>query len=387
MRDRTLTTVGHQPVEGSEARGTVPVETVLAMAGAQQRAGNPAAAERLYRQILTKLPQQPQALTMLGSLAYQRGDDGAGDALVERAIAALTEALDAMPAAAPEHAGLANLLLARGRPEDAFERLARVELPLNPVRSSVAEFATRREAAKAAGRPSILMTTMPKSASESLWNHLAIGLGLGQSHVSIGLFPDCQLVPCRVRDLKAGGVIAKEHVGPDEHNLAILADAGIDRILVHLRDPRQAVLSWAHFVRDDVSRRMLAPIWRKIVPPAALLDRDLHQVIDWCLDHYLPLLVGFIEGWHLLERDGHAGLCVRCLTFETFVADRDDYLAKVLDFYGLAPNDMALVQQAATIHWRRGETDEWRSVFTAAQRRRAGDALPACLSEHYGWPP
>ncbi len=368
-------------------RKMIPVEAALAMADAQQRAGNLAIAQRIYEQILAKLPQQAQALTMLGSLAYQRGDDNAGDRLIEQAITALTEALDAMPPAAPEHAGLANLLLARGRSEDALERLAKVELPLNPVRASATEFNARREAAKAAGRPSILMTTMPKSASESLWNSLATGLGLGQSHVSIGLFPECQLVPCRVHELARGGVIAKEHIGPGRHNLTILADAGIDRILVHLRDPRQAVLSWAHFVRDDISRRMLAPIWRKIVPPAALLDRSLHQVIDWCLDRYYPLLVAFIEAWYLLECNSAAGLRVRCLTFETFVADRDGYLAEVLEFYRLEPRIMSLHEQAATIHWRRGEIDEWRSVFTAEQSRRASDALSPSLCEHFGWLP
>lgn len=374
--------------DGQVARSTpVTVEKVLAMARAQQRAGNLEIAQRLYQQILARIPEQVQALTMLGSIAYQQGDDSAGDQLVEQAIAILARALAGKPMTTPEQAGLANLLLARNRPKDAVERLASVTLPLNPVRSSAAEFGMQRRKAKMAGLPSILMTAIPKSASESLWNALAEGLGLAQSHVSIGLFPDCCLVPYRLRDLATGGVIAKEHIAPNEHNIAMLKEAGIDHLLVHLRDPRQALLSWAHFVRDDVSRRMLAPIWRKTVPPARLLDRSLHDVIDWCFEHYLPLLIDFAEGWHRQEDNGDSGLKVHCLTFETFVLDRDRYLADVLKFFELDSGNLTSGGRGATVHWRRGRIDEWRMMFSAAQLQQASDALPGSLSARFGWAP
>jgi len=321
----------------------ISVDQALQMAMAEQRAGNLLAAQRLYEQITAKLPHQAQALTMLGSIAYQRGDDALGEAYVEQAIRSMEAALAAMPSDAPEQASLANLLLARNRPADAIKRLAMIKLPLNPLRSSPDEFHAKRRHAVAAGRPSILMTAMPKSASESLSNILAEGLGLAQSHVSIGLFPHCCLVPSRVQDLATGGVIAKEHIRPERHNLDMLAGAGIDKVLVHLRDPRQALLSWAHFVRDDVSQRMLAPIWRKILPPARILERDFAYVIDWCIECYLPLLIDFAQGWHKIEQSHHSACQVRCLSFEMFVADRHQYLAAALGFYGV---DLGSMQES-----------------------------------------
>lgn len=374
-------------IDPPSARETVSVDAVLAMAAAWLKSGDLATAAYLYEQVLTKLPDQPVALTMLGSIAYRRGEDQDGDIFIERAISAWRCALEGVPSASPLHAGLANLLLARSQPIDAFKRLANVKLALNPVRSSLAEFHASRERAKAAKRPSILMATMPKSASESLWNILAGGLGLGQSHVSIGLFPDCCLVPCRLHEFAAGGVIAKEHIAPNPQNLAALKEAGIERVLVHLRDPRQAMLSWAHFVRDDVSRRLLAPIWRKTVPPARTLAHSLDGVIAWCLDHYLPLLIDYASSWHRLEAYGDACLQVRCLTFEDFVADREAYIADVLDFYDITSMSMRTTEQAAAVHWRRGRTDEWRNVLTDEQRQRASDMLPRALGERFGWEP
>jgi len=166
----------------------------------------------------------------------------------------------------------------------------------------------------------------------------------------------------------------------------MLADAGIDRILVHLRDPRQALLSWAHVVENDVSMRELAPIWRQIMPPATVLDGDMNDVIDWCLDHYLPLLVDFAERWQW-HADNNTSITIHCMTFERFVTDRSAYLGELLDVYGLAAFHEAAIEQASTIHWRRGRVDEWREVLSADQRRRASETLPAALGRRFGWAP
>ncbi len=366
---------------------TISLATALGIAADRQEAGDLDEAARLYERILARLPHQPQALTMRASVAYRQGDEEAGDRHIDRAIDVLALALYDMPPDAPEQAGLANLLLARNRVDEAAARLAHVELPLKPVRSCAADFDARRQRAHSADRPSILITTMPKSASESLWNILAAGLDFGQCHVSIGLFPNCCLVPSRLREMAFGGIVAKEHIAPDPLNLAMLADAGIERVLVHLRDPRQAVLSWAHFVSKDVGRRMLAPIWRRIVPPADVLDHGLEAVIDWCIDHYLPLLVDFADGWRRVAESDATEIRVRCLTFERFVASRRAYLADLLDFFGLAIFDEAAIEQAMTIHWRRGQVDEWRRALTTDQRRRANNLLPVHLGEQFGWAP
>lgn len=369
------------------ATGTISLGDALMQASRVFEKGDLIHAAGLYDKVLESVPLQPQALTMRASIAYRQGEDALGDDLIDRAIEALKLALDAMPPEAPEQAGLANLLLARGRGDEAARLLRHVELPVRPMRANTADFTARCERARAKGAPSILMTTMPKSASESLWNILAAGLDFGQCHMTIGLFPHCCLVSSRLRELAKGGIVAKEHVLPIEANLAMIADAGIDKVLVHLRDPRQAVLSWAHFVKNDVGMCMLAPIWRQIVPPAAVLNGELNDVIDWCIDHYLPLLVDFAERWRQLAVSDATEMTIHCMTFERFVADRSAYLGKLLDIYDLAAFNEAAIEQASTIYWRRGRVDEWRDVLSTDQRRRASEALPAALGGHFGWAP
>jgi hypothetical protein len=260
-----------------------------------------------------------------------------------------------------------------------------LDIDLNPIRSDANGFAARRAGGSARGIPTMLITTLPKSASESIWNKLAEGLGLGQCYLSLGLFPDCTLIPARVRRASGGGLIVKEHVAPTTHNLDTLTASGLNRVIVHHRDPRQATLSWAHFARDDINQRLMAPLWRKIVPPSAVLARDLAAILDWCIEHYLPLLIAFLRDWQAVERERRLGMSVMFLSFEQFRTNPNAYFDRVLGFYGIAKDLFAAAAEAETVHLRKGQVDEWRGVFSAAQQQRAWDRIPADMAAAFGW--
>jgi hypothetical protein len=356
---------------------------------ARQAAGELAQAQRIYEQILARRPYHTESLTLLASVCYQRGQALQGDAYVDRAIEVLGQMRRQYPTNVPVQGQLANLLLARGRAADAEAICANMHLALYPIRATPEVFAQRRQSALLSGLPPMLINALPKSASESIWNRLAAGLEMAQAHVSLGLFPDCTLVGPRVAALAEGGLIAKEHLPASPHNLAALDRHGVRKLLFHQRDPRQATLSWAHFVKDDVSMRLMAPIWRRIVPPAEVLAKDLDAVIDWSIENYLPLAVGFIAGWAEVadRRDGK--LDVLFLDFETFRTEPRTYLERVLAFYRI-PAERYREREgeaAEVVHLRKGALEEWREVFTPAQARRAWQALPAALAKRFGWTP
>ena len=342
-------------------------------------------AKRIYGQILGNIPHHTESLTMLASIAYQQGDDIQAQAYVDRAIEIYREVLPAMPGNLHVRGPLVNLLLARDRTAEAQALSADLMLPLNPIRASADEFVRRRRQSVERGLPAMLINTLPKSASESIWNRLAEGLDMAQSHLSVGLFPDCCLLPARVQSAAEGGLIAKEHIPATAHNIAALANNGIDRVVFHVRDPRQAALSWAHFVRDDVSMRLMAPIWRKVVPPVEVLRGDFSGLLDWCVDRYLPIQTAFIQGWLEVAADRDRRLEVLFLTFEEFLAQPEAYFERLLDFYDIDRSLFAADADAETVHLRKGQTDEWREVLGRAQQDRAWDLLPATMVEAFGW--
>lgn len=359
----------------------------FALARQQHMAGALDDACRIYNQILNVAPNHAEVLTMLASIAYRQSQPERAEGYADRSIDLMRRAVQQQPGNAAARAALINLLLARERHDEAEALMLDLDIPLNPIRASAEEFAARRTAGMAAGLPTMLLTTLPKSASESIWNKLAEGLGLAQCYLSVGLFPSCTLVPARVRAAATGGTITKEHVGPTLHNLETLVRNGLTRVIVHHRDPRQATLSWAHFVRDDIHQRLMAPLWRQIVPPADILAGDLGAILDWCIDDYLPLLIQFLHGWRRVDADAKQPISVHFSSFEQFRADPDAYFDRVLAFYGIAKENYAAAAEAEVVHLRQGRVDEWRSVFTPAQQRRAWDQIPADMAADFNWEP
>ena len=350
-----------------------------------QSEGQLDAARGIYEALVQKIPDHPQALSMLASIAYQQSHDFEAEAYLDRAIQIYQNVLQLRPNDSAARASLVNFLMARGQTAEAESQIRPLEFPINPVRATHEEYTRRQHAGIDRHIPLILINTVPKSASESIWNRLAEGLDIAQGHLSLCLFPECCLVPARLRAAKQGGLAAKEHLLATPHNLSVLRGFDIERMVVHLRDPRQVALSWAHFVRDDVSMRLMAPIWRRIVPPAETLRADLPDLIDWSIEHFLPQIMDFVSGWTAVADDNDNPMDILFLDFETFLREPGTYFDRLLSFYGL---DQTLFQrdtEAEVVHLRKGETEEWRQVFTAAQQARALELIPQDLAKRFNW--
>jgi hypothetical protein len=363
----------------------LPPDDLFMFARQRLAEGEREVAREAFEKVVQLAPQHFQALTLLGSLSYQIGDDLQAEAYVDRAIELTRAAAKRHPQDMGLRASLANLMTARGQREEAEQIICGVELPIYPVRATQEEFEARIADATARGLPSILINTVPKSASESIWNRLAEGLGLAQGHISVFLYPDCSVVPSRAAFAARGGLIAKEHLRASEHNLSILAEHGFRRIVFHLRDPRQVIVSWAHFVRDDVSMRLMGPLWRKVVPPHAVLTADLPTLLDWCIDHFLPLLLEFVDGWRKVAADDASPFQVRFLSFERFLDDPQGYFDEALAFLEIDPARFRAEAETESVHLRKGEKEEWRAVLSKGQMARAWKQIPAELAEEQGW--
>ena len=365
----------------------VDINAAYVEARGEHAAGRIDLAKRLYGEILARVPHHAESLTMLGSIAHQEGDAIQAEAYLDRAIRIYRAVVEQMPNHLKVRAALVNLLLARDQADEAEKHVVDLDLPFNPIRATADEFAGRQKSAIGRKLPVMLLNTMPKSASESIWNKIAEGLEMPQAHLSMGVFPDCCVVPRRVAAAGRGGMILKEHLMPTPFNLRVLASAGVDRVVCHVRDPRQATLSWAHFSRDDVGWRLMGPIWRKVVPPVGGAMGDLGEQIDWALENFMPWIVRFAEEWKKVQDDEAAPVKVMFTSFEDFREAPADYFDRVLDFYGIDRSLFAAEADAEVVHLRKGEKDEWREVFSTGQRKRAWGMLSGPLADAFGWKP
>ena len=105
---------GRAPPKGGEVERVVTLDEALAYAQRAQREGYLDDAEQIYRAVLERRPDDPDALHFLGILMHQRDDSEAAIELIRRAIAVAPEA------PGPRN-NLGNVLLEAQRVDEAVE--------------------------------------------------------------------------------------------------------------------------------------------------------------------------------------------------------------------------------------------------------------------------
>ena len=224
--------------------------------------------------------------------------------------------------------------------------------------------------------PSCALVTMGKSGSVTISQILQAGFDLvGTAYSLVNL----QVVPAWARDFARGGAFYCTHLIATPENVAALKDAGLTKIILHARDPRQVILSYVHHCERYPNERpeLLA---------IGFDDMSMEERIDWFLGkpwrHFIEWLNLWIQAMDKLD--------VRVFTFEEFVADRDTYVDRLIAAYGGDPIrfDRTAALADATgkdFHRRKGQTDEWRDVFTPAQIERVNRDMRDEFFEKFGW--
>lgn len=284
-------------------------------------AGDLAMAELYYRQCLSRRPDHDLTRYFLSGVLYERGgacmDEAlnlirlAADSAPHNAAIQFTrgnictalelwhEAVDSYRCVIEAHPDMPDAylrikapMLRSGRPDelvDLFDRAVRAYPRMALERT--ADFTERQAEARRRGIPPLLFVTMPKSASVYVLLRFAHGLGIPTCRVSLDLFPADQVIPSWAEGLAEGGAVCQEHVDASPANLARLRAAGLSRLVVHVRDPRQATLSWTHHLESMTGDR--AYLGDLVSPPLPDDYRSWHfaRKLDWNIEHHLPALL------------------------------------------------------------------------------------------------
>lgn len=231
----------------------------------------------------------------------------------------------------------------------------------------------------ASGRPSILLNTLPKSGSVFVWNTLSQILNYAGCRVSQSTFPVDMIVPEWLNRLSYGNSVAQEHLPASIFNLFQLKKFDCRKFIIHVRDPRQALVSWFHHIEKLYETNSE---WLWLLDPALPLDYfklEREQKIDWLVCHYFHHFVDWIEGW--LDAADSGDFDLLFLSQEYLSRDSRRYFRAIIDFYRLdwAYDMLGSLPdpEGGELHFRKGLTLEWMSFFSAEQRECLQRALPA----------
>jgi len=231
----------------------------------------------------------------------------------------------------------------------------------------------------------ILINTLPKSGSIYIWNALANGLGRDRRPLpSGGFLTQKHFNREQIAEFAQTDQVTQDHAPASFYNCRVL-DNFLDRMVLHVRDPRQAILSWTHYM-DELKERL--PIELTYIPlPSGYFTYSLEARIEVMLNLYWGDFVTWLAGWDIVLTSGMR----RCRILVTRHEDMQDtagFFGRILEFYGIPPASFTLPNRTAVTgeqHFRSGLTDEWRAVFTPAQIRRVTESMPDSLFATFGW--
>ena len=309
-----------------------------------------------YARGLALRPEVWEAWTVLAGIRSVQGLSSEAVGYYQRSLALEPQQLQAW-------FGLANLLARRQAPE---------------LEACYGEILQRFSQLRS--QPAIFFNTLPRSASIFITTALRVMLQREFFMVAEIDSADNQIYELNTRLFASGGVITQAHLPASEHNLAIL-NRYLDKLVVHLRDPRQATLSLVYLFRRQ---QAAGPDQIRFLPPLPpdYLSLPLAEQIDWNLRHYYPLLIRWSEGWLDVSEQGRFKGDLLLTRYEDFIADAAGFYQRLLDFYGLQPLSDAMVGYTPPpgyLNFRKGEPEEWREVFSPAQRAYAEALLPERL--------
>jgi len=250
-------------------------------------------------------------------------------------------------------------------------------IPPYPTPESRASTAAQRVVALDRGLPSAVLVAQGKSGSVAMAQILAHGFQL--ANVAYALTVSRVVLPW-VADMVRGGACRVTHLAPRDINVRLLADAGVGKVFVHVRDPRGQLVSLVHHYRRYGTQNALFDArWARM---------SVDEQIEYCLIHHLTKHIDWISGW-LAARDR---LTLHFTTYEAFVGDKARFVESMLEHYGgntaYFDRDAALGHHGGIdYHFRRGEAESWRDELSPAQIETINRAMPDDFWRTFGWNP
>jgi hypothetical protein len=163
----------------------------------------------------------------------------------------------------------------------------------------------------------------------------------------------------------------------------------LDKIIVHVRDPRQAILSWTHHIRelyenDDYALYNCDPPIKK-----TYFRKTFREQVDWQINNYFPHFLNWIIEWSKTEKSDF-DTKIMITQYEDLRKNSYTFFQSILNFYNINLSEKYLKQsliepKKGKLHYRKGSLDEWRDVFTSNQIEKTTKAIPKVLFEEFGW--
>lgn len=206
-----------------------------------------------------------------------------------------------------------------------------------------------------------------------------------------------QIMPDRLMEfVSLPRAVGGQHMPPTEFNLRLLEAAGIERIALLFRDPRDALISWWHHLRrpDIATQSWVGPaMFAAGLQSRHYFDLSPHDQLRDLAGHAYPRFQEWMASWLALVDGGRAPFRFHVNRYELFQRQQTVSVADMLRFFGhdVAPVLPQVERQAPTgielnTHFRRGVVGTFRDEAPPELVAMLNAGLDPALAERFGWP-
>jgi hypothetical protein len=247
--------------------------------------------------------------------------------------------------------------------------------------------------------PHLTVISLPKSATVYFLRSIEATLAAAHCRITCpsGNIRDDILAKDLFAYVGRSCAMAGDHAPASERNLRLLAAAGIKRVVIMVRDPRDALVSWwRHLERPDIrgaaweaahyaSCGLMSEGYYGLTPEQKLAD---------LVEHMFPAMQEWLNGWaaameHSPEFTFHVS------RYEDFVQDPRKSLTEVYRFFGHDVEPVVPQREGASenllagihtfTHFRRGVVGSHRDEVPAHLLARLNVRVDRALFARFGW--
>lgn len=250
---------------------------------------------------------------------------------------------------------------------------------------------------KELNQPNIILITAPKSGSSFLEltfkNNLKYRLGTIYSRYNFQTKRFSNNFPTffkKNRTINKNHLMAPINLQP-QNNKPKLAAMDLkalrlytNKVVVHVRDPRQLLLSQLHHIEVYPESMFIATEFRP-----TYLQMTFDEKVAWGIDNLLPNIVAWLNGWKVTkeqEDKKSRGMRILITSYEDILQDEQALYTKILKFYGIKnPGVFKAPKKSEKVKFRKGDPNEYKAVFSREQLEQINAMIPDSLLTYYHW--
>jgi len=234
-----------------------------------------------------------------------------------------------------------------------------------------------------------LVVGQAKSATQFI--ALALAQSIGSQVRQISYMPvGGQIIPPELWAIRGTDNVGRSHAPASRFNLGMIREAGFERFVLLVRDPRDALISWWHHLDRELIKSngwALAQDVADGLRTASYYSLSRDEQIDQLIRLTYPAFVRWIADWMNAIDSG----LVSCLIvrYEDFCRDQRSHVSKMLRYFGsdAAPLLPERGEQKISdvTNQRRGVSGSHKDELTDDQVARLDAVSPHGLFQRMGW--